>query len=643
MIRTPEPHPGGSPPRRGSRAPRLLLALIAAGAGIAAIAYQLRPRGEASYAPRPVTPAGYVTRAESLPSHIRFVDVTEEAGIRFHHFNGARGKRLLPETMGGGCAFVDFDGDGDQDIVLVNGAPWPGEEEDPPPTQALYENDGRGRFTDVTAERGLAVTFYGMGIAAGDYDNDGWEDLFFTAVGPDRLFRNVEGRRFEETTAAAGLDEVAGGLNGGDGGDGAGRPSGSPYPRSHHSRSTGAWSPGAWSTGAAFLDYDLDGRLDLFVCRYVEWSPEIDLAQDFQITGIGRAYGPPQNFAGVLCRLWRNIGGRFEDVSAAAGIEVLNRLTGKPMAKSLGVAVHDMDEDGYPDIAVANDTVQNFLFHNRGDGTFEEVGAGMGFAFDPSGNTRGAMGIDWADHEAPGAKAIVVGNFANEVTALYRSPDPTSIPFRDDAIAQGIGNPSRKFMKFGVFFFDLDLDGRLDIFEANGHIEQEISTVQTEQTHEQPAQVFWRAPEGSPRGYEVLGRDHLGPDLFRPMVGRGAAYADIDGDGDLDILCSPNGTRARLFRNDGGDQNGWIRLRLAGTRANRSALGARLEVRVGERVLKAQLTSGRSYLSQCERVITFGIGEEPEARNVRIHWPGQREPQILGTIPARTARVVVQP
>jgi hypothetical protein len=557
-----------------------------------------------------VPPTEYVTRVEALPTHVRFVEVTDEAGIDFRHFNGARGKRLLPETMGAGCAFVDFDWDGDQDIVLVNSAPWPGDEVEPPPTQALYENDGGGRYRDVTVERGLAVTFYGMGVAVGDYDNDGWEDLFFTAVGPHRLFRNVEGKRFEETTAAVGLRQS---------------------------------DTHVWSTGAAFLDYDVDGRLDLFVCRYVEWSPEVDLAQDFQITGIGRAYGPPQNFAGVLPRLYRNVGGRFEDASSAAGIEVLNRLTGKPMAKSLGVAVHDMDEDGYPEIAISNDTVQNFLFHNRGDGTFEEVGVVMGFAFDPSGNTRGAMGIDWADGEDPGAKAIVVGNFANEATAVYRSPDPTSIPFRDDAIAQGIGNPSRKFMKFGVFFFDLDLDGRLDIFEANGHLEHEIATVQREQTYEQPAQVFWRAPPGSPRGYEVLGPEQLGPDLFRPMVGRGAACADVDGDGDLDVLCSPNGQRARLFRNDGGDRNGWIRLRLVGTRANRSALGARVEARVADRVLEAQLSSGRSYLSQCESVISFGLGGAPEAREVRIFWPGRKEPQALGSIPSRKFRVVVEP
>lgn len=591
--------------------PRFAAAIAAAACAVAFLSFRLlRSRGDVAYVPTLAAPADYAPAAVALPAHIRIVDVTDDAGLRFRHSNGARGQRLLPETMGSGCAFVDFDRDGDQDIVLVNSCPWPGDAAGPPPTQALYENDGTGRFRDVTRDLGLAATFYGMGVAVGDYDGDGWDDLFFTAVGGDRLFRNEEGGLFAETTREAGI------------------PFEGPY---------------VWSTSAAFLDFDLDGDLDLFVCRYVEWSPEIDLAQGFQITGLGRAYGPPQNFAGAFSRLYRNDGGRFADVSAAAGIEVRNPFTGMPMGKALGVAVYDFDEDGRPDIAVANDTVQNFLFRNLGDGSFAEIGVEAGFAFDPMGSTRGAMGIDCADEDRAGSKAIAVGNFANEVTALYRSPDPSLIPFRDDAVAEGIGNPSRKYMKFGIFFFDLDLDGRLDLFESNGHLEHEIATVQAEQTYEQPPQVFWKAPIGSLRAYEVLGPEHLGPDLFAHMVGRGCAYADVDGDGDLDILCSPNGGRARLFRNDGGDRNGWIRLKLVGTRANRNAFGARVVAAVGRRSLRAQLQSGRSYLSQCEQVITLGLGSEPEAREVRVYWPGDPSPTVLGPIAARTHLVVRQP
>ena len=572
-----------------------VLLLLAAVAGIAGVIIWVRygRAPEIANLPVAVKAEKFESRA-ALPRELRFVDVTDAAGIRFRHTNGARGKKLLPETMGSGCAFLDFDRDGDQDLLLVNSAPWPGEDPGgPPPTQCLYRNDGTGKFEDVTAPAGLAVTFYGMGAAIGDYDGDGWDDILFTAVGGERLFRNEGGKGFRETTAEAGIV-----------------PEG----------------PNSWSTGAAFLDYDRDGSLDVFICRYVEWSPEIDLAQEFQITGIGRAYGPPQNFAGAYCKLLRNTGGKFEDVSEKAGIQVPNPLTGKPMAKALGVCAQDLDDDGWVDLAVANDTVQNFLFHNRRNGTFVEVGMEHGFAFDAAGGTRGAMGIDVATLDATGAKAIVVGNFANEITALYKSEKPLLLPFSDDAIAEGIGNPSRKYMKFGVFFFDFDLDGHLDIFEANGHLEAEIETVQTDQTHAQPVQLFWNRGPGAERAYESLGTEHVGPDLFQPMVGRGCAYADIDSDGDLDVAVTANGGRARLFRNDGGSERSWIRIRLEGSGGNRNAFGARVEVMAGGMPRTAQLSSGRSYLSQSEQVLTFGLGNHVEVEKVRIWWPGDSQP-----------------
>lgn len=598
---------------RGSSALVLLALLLVAAIAGAALYLHFRRAAPVTFLPEPARPAEFTPAVRSLPVGLKFVNVTREAGIHFRHVSGARGKKLLPETMGGGCAVLDFDRDGDPDLLFINSCHWAGDEPPgPPPTQALYANDGKGRFTDVTREVGLALSFHGMGAAIGDYNGDGFDDVFFTGVGGERLFKNVDGKRFEETTQAAG---VAGG--------------------GQHT----------WSTGAAFLDYDGDGMLDLFFCRYVEWTPEADLAQAFQITGLDRAYGPPMNFPGTFSRLLRNVGGKFEDVSAKAGLEVRNSLTDEALGKGLGAAVHDLNEDGWPDIAVANDTVQNFLFLNKKDGTFEEIGILSGFAFDESGKTRGAMGIDCADSgSSPGSsgstKMIVVGNFANEITALYRSSLPGELPFSDDATAEGIGNPSRKHMKFGVFFFDLDLDGRPDIFEANGHLESEIEKVQAEQRYAQPVQVFWNAGPGAQHSYEVLGPERLGPDLFEPVVGRGCAYADFDGDGDLDVvLCSNNG-EARLFRNDGGNKNRWIRLKLVGNNGNTNAFGARVTAEVAGKTLKAQLTSGRSYLSQCEQVITLGLGQADRAENVKIYWPGQMKPENLGTIPEGTLKEI---
>ncbi|HZN58892.1 MAG TPA: CRTAC1 family protein [Planctomycetota bacterium] len=598
---------------RSARGIVLIFALVVAGvAGAVSLWRHFVHREMTANVPAPAPPAEFVPAAQTTPLDLRLVDVTEESGIRFTHTSGAAGKKLLPETMGGACAVLDFDRDGDQDILFVNSSSWPGASSGgKPPTQCLYANDGKGHFTDVTNATGLDVTFYGMGAAVGDYDGDGWDDVFFTGVGGERLYRNVEGKRFEDSTAAARLPSEG---------------------------------PNTWSTGAAFLDYDNDGRLDLFFTRYVEWSPEADLAQAFQITGLERAYGPPQNFAGTFCRLLRNAGGgRFEDVSAKAGVQVRSPLTGQPMGKGLGVGTFDMDDDGWCDVAVANDTVQNFLFRNRKDGTFEEIGILSGFAFDEAGRTRGAMGIDWSETGDGGAKAIVVGNFSNEITALYRSDRPGLIPFSDDATAEGIGNPSRKYMKFGVFFFDLDLDGRLDIFEANGHLEVEIEKVQAEQTYRQPVQIFWNAGPSAPRRYEAMGPEKVGPDVFRPVVGRGCAYADFDGDGDLDVVLVPNGGAARLFRNDGGNRNHWVRLKLVGKPGNTNAFGARVSARVGGEERRFQLSSGRSYLSQCEQVITMGLGSGTKAEAVKVFWPGQSAAQDVGEVPAGTLLEVKQP
>ena len=521
-----------------------------------------------------------VTKAAAPP--LPFTDITASAGIDFVHENGAYGERLLPETMGGGVAFFDYDNDGDADLLLVNSTAWPGQ----PPvaaTSRLYRNRGDGRFDDVTAEAGLALQLYGMGVAAGDYDGDGFVDLFVTAVGENRLLRNVAGERFVDATAAAGV----------------------------------AGSADAFSTGAAFLDYDHDGDLDLFVCNYVAWSPSIDRAVDFRLTGIGRAYGPPTDFPGTNSQLYRNDGDKFQDVSADAGIEVANAATGEPAGKALAVLPLDFDSDGWLDLAVANDTVRNFLFHNQGDGTFREVGVATGFAFDPTGSATGAMGMDAARYANDAKLGIAIGNFANEMSSFY-VVRPNETVFTDDAIVAGIGAPSRRTLTFGLAFLDADLDGRLDLLAANGHVEPEISRVQASQRYAQPAQLFWNCGVECGGGFALAADTG---DLAVPRVGRGAAYADIDGDGDLDLALTQPGRRAVLLRNDQALGNNWLRVALRTQTANRYAIGATVTATVGkERQLRTVMPS-RSYLAQVELPLTFGVGNASRVERLEVQWP----------------------
>jgi hypothetical protein len=540
----------------------------------------------------------------SLPS-VRFVDITEAAGIHFVHTNGAAGAKLLPETMGSGAAFLDYDGDGDQDIFLVNSAPWTISDAQPKPTQALYRNDGSGHFEDVTARSGLDVTFFGMGVAAGDYDNDGDPDLFVTTLDGGRLFRNDAGL-FHDVTS----DVLAARL-------------------------------GGWLTSAAFFDMENDGDLDLFICRYVEWSVETDRALSTQLAGTGQgpAYDPPTGYPGTFCVLLRNDGGRFRDVSAEAGIQVRAPGLDVPYAKALGVAPCDVDGDGRVDLAVANDTVANFLFHNRGDGTFAEVGMSAGIAFDPWGATRAGMGIDWADFKNDGSLGLAIGNFANEMMALYVADEPGRLQFADLAAVYGLGAATQPPMKFGLIFFDYDLDGRLDLLSANGHLESDIERVQASETYAQPAQLFWNSGRPGRERFIAISPDSAGPDLFRPMVGRGAAYADIDGDGDLDLLLTANGGPARLLRNEGSAAYQWLRLRLKGRTSNRDAIGARVTLRGGGVEQRRQLFPARSYLSSVELPLTFGLGLTSAADSVTIVWPSGTTSELKGLEAGRVHEV----
>lgn len=519
---------------------------------------------------------------------VKFVEVGRTAGIAFRHVNSAFGEKLLPETMGSGAAFFDYDNDGDMDLFLVNSNYWPDKRRsEPSPSSALYRNEGDGRFVDVTKEAGLETDRYGFGVAVGDYDNDGDADLYLTALGGGALYRNDSGRFVDVTRQA---------------------------------RAKGADN---WPTSAAFLDIDNDGDLDLFICQYVNWSPEYDRAQDFQLTGTGkgRAYGRPTDFLGSFCVLLRNDDGVFADISASSGIQVKSP-SGDPDGKALGVAPFDYDMDGKVDIAVSNDTVPNYLFHNLGGGKFEEVGVTMGVALDNHGTARAGMGIDWAHFRSDETLGLAVANFANEMIALYVSDRPRVSPFADLANINGLGAPTQPPLKFSLFFFDYDLDGRLDLLSVNGHLESDIAKVQATQTYAQPAQLYWNTGKRGRSQFVLVGPEVAGPDLFQPIVGRGSSYADIDGDGDLDVVLTANGGPAHLLRNDGGSKNHWLRIRLVGRgKSNRDALGAKVDLVADGLTLRRQHFLSKGYLSSVEPILTFGLGKREKADSIAIVWP----------------------
>jgi enediyne biosynthesis protein E4 len=557
-----------------------------------------------------VRPPSHPDRRQELQVPVaKFTDITSASGITFRHYSGATGEKLLPETMGGGVAFLDYNNDDHPDLLFVNGCDWPWSRRraDRPPTLALWRNDGSGHFTNVTAEAGLGITLYGMGVAVGDYDNDGWTDVFISGVGGGRLFQNVQGR-FREVTLQSG---TGGGTN-------------------------------DWSTACTWLDYDNDGRLDLFVANYVRWSREIDAEVGYKLTGVGRAYGPPMNFQGAQPHLYHNEGeGRFREVTGPAGLVVTNTASGVPVGKTLGVSPVDLDQDGWIDLVVANDTVQNFVFHNLRNGVFKEMGAAAGVGFDAYGNARGAMGIDAAHYRNNGSLGIAIGNFANEMTALYVNRGDSML-FTDEAITEGIGPASRRFLKFATLFLDYDLDGRLDLLSCNGHLEEEIGKLQTSQTYAQPAQLFWNCASDHGPAFVAVGPEKAGHALFTPIVGRGAAFADIDGDGDLDLVLTQVAGPPLLLRNDQSLANHWLRLKLVGHQSNRSAIGARIRVQAGVQSAPREVMPTRGYLSQSELTITVGLGKAVQADSVEILWPSGNR-QVLEAVPTGRLVTITEP
>ena len=512
------------------------------------------------------------------PATVVFTDVTQEAGIEFEHHNGRSGRKYLPETLGSGCAFFDYDNDGLPDIFLVNSKPWSGSAEGI--TSKLYRNAAGGRFEDVTAAAGLGAAMYGLGVAVADYDNDGFSDLYVTVLDGDRLFRNQGNGTFQDVTKSAGIDNAR------------------------------------FGTSAAWFDYDLDGHLDLLVANYVQWSADKDLW--CSMDGSTKTYCTPESYPGQPTVLYRNRGdGTFEDVSARAGVD-------DPTAKALGIAVFDYDSDGWPDVFQANDTQPNKLYRNEGDGTFSEHGVSAGIAYAEDGKARGAMGVDAADYDRSGRFHLLVGNFANEMLNLFHNEGNGL--FVDEAPTSQIGRDSLLSLTFGAFFFDYDLDGHLDIFCANGHLDEEIEIVQPAVKFAQAPQLFRNDGLG---GFEMTSSES-GPDFAEPLVGRGAAYADYDRDGDLDILITANDGPAKLLRNDGGNANNYLRVGLEGTESNRSGLGTLLTLTSASGQQRQVVRGGSSYCSQSEIVATFGLGADTAIESLEARWPSGRVDRLEG-------------
>ncbi len=535
---------------------------------------------------------GQTAKAPAEGSAITFRDITQQAGIHFVHNNGAFGKKYLPETMGPGVAFIDYDNDGWQDIFIVNGTDWPGHASKHS-TPKLYHNNHDGTFTDVTHKAGLDIEIFGMGVAVGDYDNDGYDDLFVTAMGQSHLFHNNGNGTFTDVTQKAGL-----------------------------------MGPKEFSTSAAWVDYDKDGKLDLVVANYVQWSIEEDLY--CTLDGKSKSYCTPESYKGTAVRLWHNRGdGTFEDVTKKAGL-------GEPTSKTLGIAVLDYDNDGWPDLLFSNDTQPNKLYRNNGNGTFTEKAVLAGVAFSEDGVARAGMGVDAADYDRSGIPSLLITNFANQMISLYHNEGKGL--FVDEAPRSEIGRDTLLTLGFGCFFFDYDLDGWPDILIANGHIDGDIQRVQPNVKYAMPPHVFRNLGKGN---FQETTKS-LGAAFGAPRVGRGAAYGDINNDGRLDLLMSTNGGRAYLFENDATGEAAHqksLRIKLVGVKSNRDGIGSVVKLTAAGETQTEMMRSGSSYLSASELVLTFGMARHDQADAIEIRWPSGQVDKFSNVAAGQTITV----
>jgi hypothetical protein len=574
--------------------PALIALLLVSGCKQHPSATELQNNSSSASQSAPVPPT-HMKAAESAavrPSGpIRFTDVTDTAGIHFRHNNGAFGKKYLPETMGSGVCVLDYDNDGWQDILFVNSMDWPGHKS-ANSLPALYHNNGNGTFTDVTRQAGLAVKVYGLGCAVADYDNDGFEDIYITALDGNHLFHNLGNGKFADVTARAGVKD-----------------------------------PG-FATSAVWFDYDNDGKLDLFVLHYVDWSIATD--QSCSLDGKNKSYCTPEAYKGQSATLYRNMGnGRFEDVTKKAGLY-------DPSSKSLGVALLDYDNDGWLDLFITNDTQPNKLYHNNHNGTFTDTAFSAGVAFSDAGKARAGMGTDVADYDDSGRQSLVIGNFTNESISLYHN-DGSGL-FSDRATDSDIATASAKSLTFSAFFFDYDLDGWPDIFALNGHVADDVSVTQPTLHYAESPLLFRNKGKGN---FENV-TDKVGSALHQPVVGRGAAYLDFDNDGDLDLIITTSDGPAKLLRNDNGNQNDMLRVRTIGTRSNRDGIGAKITVKTSKGMhLFEMVKSGSSYLSQSEMPLTFGLGKPDDGKTVSLDivWPSGKKESISDIKPNQTITI----